>query len=228
MLREAGVDSSVSVSRSVAALIGAGYSPGMSAISVNVGALATEICVMHRGEIIYMVKHSIGGEDFDKAVKQFIFEQGDVNISLAVAKSIKERLGAVWKGKPNDSIDIEGTLSLTGNMLHMNVTTEDIVGVFEKPVQLLLNAIVDAIKHIPNDIVEAVFENGIILTGGGAEIYGLDVLVEKVLGVSVTKPDNAEDCVARGLSRINGFLSSRINEKNITAQLYSLYESSKK
>jgi len=230
MLEDAGVDTSVSVVRSVAALVGAGYSPAMSVLSVNVGALCTEIALLHKGEVLFTSNERIGGEDFDRAVKKFIFEQGDVNISLVVARAIKEKLGAVWKGKPNDSVDIEGTLSLTGNRLKMNVTTEDIVGVFEEPLQKLILTVVNAIKRIPPEIVEEVFENGIVLTGGGAELYGIEMLMSKVLGISVTKPDGAIDCVAKGLSRINAFLPMRlkIKNKNITSQVAKYYEMSKK
>ena len=230
MLESAGVAMSFTVTRSVAAIIGSGYSPTMSVISVNIGAMSTEIAILHKGNVFYTTRSQIGGEDFDKAVKQYVLEQGDVNVSLLVARSIKEHLGAVWKGKPNESIDIEGTLSLTGSKLKMTVSTEDIVGVFEAPVRRLIEAIVDAVKKIPAEYVEDIFENGIVLTGGGAELFGLDKLLSKVLGINVTKPDAAIDSVAKGLSRINGFLSPRIKagNKNITAQLAKYYEESKK
>ena len=230
MLGDAGVDVAFSVARPVAAIIGAGYSPSMSVISVNIGALSTEVAVMHGGKVIAMKRASVGGEDFDRAVKQYIQDQGEVSISLIVARAIKERLGAVWKGKANDSLDIEGTLSLTGNKLRVNVTTEDIVGVFEEPLQRLLMAIAEVVKQIPTESVEAVFANGIVLTGGGAELYGMDMLMSKVLGISVTKPQGAIDCVAKGLSRINAFLPdrSKVAGKNITDQVSKYYEMSKK
>ena len=229
MLSSAGVDTSVSVSRSVAALVGAGYSPSMSVISVNVGAQSTEIAVLHKGKILDASRAMIGGEDFDKAVKQYVLDQGDVNISLSVARAIKEKLGAVWKGRPNSSIDIEGTLALTGNKLRMNITTEDIVGVFEQPLEKLILAIVGVIKGIPKDAVEDVFKNGIVLSGGGAELFGIETLMEKVLGISVTKPDGAIDCVAKGLSRINSIIPPRMRvaNKNITSDLASIYENGK-
>jgi len=230
MLESAGVDSAVAVARSVAAIIGAGYSPMMSVISVNIGAQSTEIAIVHKGEVIHLSRSPIGGEDFDQVVRQYILEQGDVNVSLQVARAIKERLGAVWKGRPNESIDIEGTLSLTGNRLRISVSTEDIVGVFEEPLKKLINAIIDAVKKIPADMYPDINENGIILTGGGAELYGMDMLLSKVLGISVTKPNGAIDCVAKGLSRINGFLPMKLygNNKNITYQVAKYYESSKK
>ncbi len=230
MLAEAGVTTSVAVARPVAALIGAGYSPSMSVISVNIGAMSTEVAVLHKGEVLFTVRENIGGEDFDKAVKKYILDQGEVNISLIVARAIKEKLGAVWKGRPNDSIDIEGTLSLTGNKLRMSVSTEDIVGVFEQPLQKLIMVVVDAVKRIPLDVVQDVFANGVVLSGGGAELYGIETLMAKVLGISVTKAVDPIDCVAKGLSRINSFIPSKgkINGKNVTAKVAEYYESTKK
>ena len=77
---------------------------------------------------------------------------------------------------------------------------------------------------------EAVLENGIILTGGASELYGLDILLSKVLGISITRPEGAIDCVAKGLSRINGFIpiKTKLSGKNITAQLALLYSAAKK
>ena len=229
MMHEAGVTDCYSVNRAMAALIGAGYSPLMSVISVNVGASATEVIIIYRGQIIYAAREEVGGEDFDKAVRNYILEQGDVNISLSVARAIKERLGAVWQGRESESIEIEGTLSLTGNKVKMSVTTEDIVGVFEKPVHKLLLAIAEGVKKIPIDMVEEIFENGIILSGGGSLIYGLDVMASKVLGIPVTQPEEPLDSVAKGLSRINSYIPMRIrsNNKNITMQIAKYYESRK-
>ena len=229
LLNEAGVERCLSVTRPVAALIGAGYSPDMSVISVNIGAANTDIAIFNKGNVIHSRRFDVGGENFDKAVKQYVLDQGDVNISLSVARAIKEQLGAVWSGRPNDSIDIEGTLSLTGNKIRMNVTTEDIVGVFEEPLQLVIKAIVDAIRVIPSDMVEGIFANGIVLTGGAAELYGIEQLLSKVLGISVTKAQNAIDAVAKGLSRINSFIPmrSKLSGKNITSQITKLYLDSK-
>jgi rod shape-determining protein MreB len=226
MLSNAGVSESFSVNPAVAALIGSGYSPMISAVSINIGAAFTEIAVLHKGEILFTSREQIGGEDFDTAVKQYIFEQGDMTVSLLVARAIKERLGAVWQGRESASIDIEGTLSLTGNRVKMSVSTEDIVGVFEKPLQKLLLTVANAIKKIPLDCVKDVFENGIILSGGGAELYGIDSIMSKVLGIQVTKAVSPIDSVAKGLSRINTFIpvKLRLNGKNITSQIAKFYE----
>ena len=109
----------------------------------------------------------------------------------------------------------------------MSICTEDVVGVFEQPLKKLLLAVANVIKKIPADKVDEIFENGIVLTGGGAEIYGLDVMMKKVLGISVTRPARPIDSIAKGLARINTFvpLKMRGGAKNITSQLAKLYES---
>lgn len=229
MLNSAGVDEVLFVKRPIAALIGAGYAPTMSVVSVNVGASSTEIAVIHKGKILSLVREQIGGEDFDKAIKDHILEQGEMNVSILVARTIKERLGAVWQGRPSESIDIEGTLSLTGNKIKMSISTEDVVGVFESPLQKLLYAIAGSVKKIPVDCVKDIFENGIVLTGGGAELFGLETMIEKVLGVNVTKPDSPIDSVAKGLSRIHSFIPQKhgSNGKNISEKLAKFYEAKK-
>ena len=208
-------------------MIGAGYAPTISAVSVNIGAASTEIAVLHKGKIIFAQRENVGGEEFDKAVKDFILEQGDMNVSLLVARMIKERLGAVWQGKESESVDIEGTLALTGSHVKMSISTEDVVGVFEKPLQKLLLAVANVVKKIPSDYVTDIFENGIIISGGGAEIFGLDKMMSKVFGISVTTAQNPSDCVAKGLARINSIMpmKMRSNEINVTAKLAKYYES---
>lgn len=229
MLEEAGVQEYFSVKPAVAALIGSGYSPCISAISVNIGAASTEISVFHKGTVLFNVREQVGGEDFDKAVKEYILEQGGMTVSLLVARTIKERLGAVWQGRESESIEINGTLSLTGNKIKMNMCTEDVVGVFEKPLQRLLLTVANAVKKIPLECVEDIFENGIILSGGSSEIYGLDIMMSKVFGISVTKASSPIDSVSKGLARINAFmpLKVRSNGKNITNNLAKYYESKK-
>ena len=226
MLAESGVTDVFSVNRAAAALIGAGRSPLENIISVNVGAFSTEIVVFHDGDITYSTKANVGGEDFDKAVKQYIFEQGEVNVSLSVARAIKEKLGAVWHGREEETVEIEGTLSLTGNKVRLTISSEDIVGVFEKPLHKLFIAIAEAVKKIPLDQIESTFKNGIVLTGGGSMIYGTDIMMSKVLGITVNRPEYADDAVAIGLSKISRMVSckGRGVKKNITSELAKYYE----
>ena len=229
ILDDAGVSDCYALNRAVAALIGAGGSPLQSVISVNVGASYTEIAVMNNGQVIYAHREAVGGEDFDRAVKQYISDRGGVNISLSVARSIKEQLGSVWHGKEEENVDIEGTLALTGNKVRMTISSEDIVGVFEQPLHKLLMAVAEAIKNIPLDSVEKTFKNGIVLTGGGAMIHGMDLMMGKILGISVRQPVDPINSVARGLSIINSKIpvKGRSSKKNITDSVATYFKDSK-
>lgn len=226
ILSDAGISECYAVNRAAAALIGAGGTPNQSVISVNVGASSTEIAIFHNGNVTYTARENIGGEDFDRAVKQYISDQGGVNVSLSVARAIKEQLGSVWHGKEETSVEIEGTLSLTGNSVKMTIASEDIVGVFEKPLHRLLMAVAVAIKKIPLDQVEEIFKNGIVLTGGGSMIHGLDLMMSKVLGIPVRQPFDPIDSVAKGLSIINTKIPVKRKgaKKNVTNLLSSYYK----
>ena len=225
MLEEAGVSESYSVNPALAAMIGAGYAPTASAVSVNFGASHTEIAVIHKGEIILTVRENIGGEDFDRAVKEYIYEQGGMTVSLLIARTIKERLGAVWQGRPSDSIEIEGVLALTGNEVKMTISDEDIVGVFERPLQKFLSVVATTVTKIPGDIAAEILKTGIILTGGAADIYGLDVMMERVFDIPVIRPYNPIDSISRGLARINTFIPVKYkSDRNISEQISKLYE----
>lgn len=230
MLTAAGVEECFFVKRAIAALIGAGYSPSISAVSVNVGASATEIAVLYQGDIIYSRSCAIGGEDFDEAVSRYMLEQGELKISLQDARAIKEAIGAVWEGLNAPPINISGTLALTGNTIKMSVSSEDILGVFEAPLHRLLSAIADAVKKIPTDYVEEIFANGIILSGGGAKLFGLGKMISNVFSIDVSLAKYPTDCVARGLVLANSFMpiKMRSNGKNVTANLKKYYNNSTK
>ncbi|MBE6635163.1 MAG: hypothetical protein E7617_03020 [Ruminococcaceae bacterium] len=230
VVSEEGVKECFFVNRAIAGLIGAGYAPSISAVSVNVGAAKTEVAVLYQGTVIYSKTVDIGGENFDIAVQSYILKHGELNISLMDARAIKEGIGSVWEGRDASPVTITGTLALTGNKIRMAICSEDILGVFEEPLRNLLAAIADGVKKIPIDYVEEIFANGIVLSGGGASLYGLDKMISKVLGIKVIMTKNPEDCVSRGLSLINGFLpiKMRSNGKNITGQLARHYKSSNK
>ena len=111
----------------------------------------------------------------------------------------------------------------------MTISSEDIVGVFEKPLHRLLMAVAQAIKSIPLESVEKVFKNGIVLTGGGAMIHGMDLMMSKVLGVSVRIPADPIDSVAKGLSIINTRIpvKGRATKKNVTDIVSEYYKENK-
>ena len=226
ILEEQGLKHSFFVNRAVAAFVGAGYSPLVNAVSVNIGAASTEVAILYNGEIIYSATEKIGGEDFDEAVKEYILKQGELKISLVDARAIKESIGAVWEGRQSEPITISGTLALTGNTIKMTVSSEDILGVFEAPLYRLLSAIANGVKKIPTDCVEEIFTNGIILSGGGSKLYGLDKMITNVFNIRATVATNPEDCVARGLAAIGVRLPAKVKTygKNITPKLSKHYK----
>ena len=233
ILHSAGVKECFFVNRAMAAVIGAGFIPTMSVCSVNIGAKRTEVAILHKGEVVYSASKPIGGEDFDLAVQEYILKNGELNIALQDARKIKESIGAVWEGRCSEPIDVTGTLVLTGNRIHMSINTEDILGVFEKPLYELLNAVAIPMRRLEAKYIDAVLENGILLTGGGAELFGLDKMMRNVFKLPVSTMKAPDDLVARGLAAIASFLPVKMRHegKDITekiGELYTEYQSQKK
>lgn len=228
LLSEGGCEECFFVNRALASVVGAGFAPTMSVVSVNIGASLTEIAVMHNGKIIYSASEEIGGEDFDEAVRSYILKNGELNISLIDARAIKESIGAVWEGREAEPITVSGTLALTGNRIKMSIGSEDILGVFEPPLHKLLSAVAEAVKSIPTEYAMDILDNGIVLSGGGAKLFGLDKMMKNVFGISAVTMKDAEYCVARGLMAICNFLPSKIRSagKNITDKVAGYYTKS--
>ena len=90
-------------------------------------------------------------------------------------------------------------------------------------------AIAVAIKKVPPDSIKKTFKNGIVLTGGGAMIHGLDLMIEKVLGISVRMPADPLDSVAKGLSLVNMKIpvKGRANKKNLSDSISTYYKDTK-
>ena len=86
-----------------------------------------------------------------------------------------------------------------------------------------------AIKKIPLDQVEKVFKGGIVLTGGGSMIHGLDIMMEKVLGISVKQPSDPIDSVAKGLSIVNSKIpvKGKAGKKNVTSDISRYFKETK-
>ncbi len=225
ILHGAGVTECYFVNRAMAAIVGSGFIPTMSVCSVNIGAKRTEVAILYKGAVVYSATEDIGGEDFDLAVQEYILKNGELNISLQDARAIKESIGAVWEGRNAEPIEVTGTLALTGNRIHMSINTEDILGVFEKPLYDLLNAVAVALRRLEAKYIDAMLENGVVLTGGGAQLFGLDKMMRNVFKLPVSTMKDPDDLVARGLAAIASFLPVKMRSegKDITAKIGDLY-----
>ena len=154
-----------------------------------------------------------------EAASKYGYAQGAFNVNaVAQAKAVIEvhemfRSTAILQGADLANGFMGGCVDF------MNATLED--------KKAGAKNIANAVKKIPVNAIEAVLENGIVLSGGGAELFGLDSMMAKVFEIPVTKANKPIDCVSKGLARINSFIpvKTRMNNKSITSMLSKYYNS---
>lgn len=184
----------------LAALYGAGMNVGASALVVTVGSNKTDILAVHRGRCVHIDSTDAAGDMFDDAIVSYIQRKYRVRLSVRNAEIVKNRLGTVWSemNTPTQRIDL-GVKDSYGNQKVITVTSDEMFTILEEPTAALMEAICRAISCLPLESVKDIFDTGILLTGGMANLDGLDKMIFGVTGVRCRKIDDPGDAVIRGM-----------------------------
>ena len=108
------------------------------------------------------------------------------------------RIGTVWTGTPQRSLELGG-MDPYGNRKTVKISSEEMFSILEEPTALLVESVCKAITSLPLESVKGIFDTGILLSGGGAKLEGLDKMIAGVTGVRCRRVEQPEDAVARGL-----------------------------
>lgn len=188
----------------LAALVGNELDPGMGAIVVDIGAARTDILVMARGRIVYKKTQKVGGNDFDTAIMEYVRRMHKVDISPETAETVKKKVGTVWIGDEKRAVEVSGRDLTNGDYCTVRIVSEEMFTALEEPTATLIEGICTAITRIPPDLVREVFDTGILLSGGTAQLEGLDRMISGVTGVNATPMNDPIHTVARGLAILAG------------------------
>jgi rod shape-determining protein MreB len=185
----------------LAAAIGAGIPVAQSNgnIVVQIGAGMTEIAVISLGSIVMIKSIRIGGADFDKAIAHEIRKNYGVSVSLDTAQYIKEHLLDLRRSQQKKTIQVKVKDLVTGYPKEIMVEADKVLSSLEKPLKSITQAIQEFLEEIPAELASDVIDKGVILTGGGAKLLGLDFCLTQVIGVPVSLSERAELCVIQGV-----------------------------
>lgn len=185
----------------LAAAIGAGIPVAQSNgnIVVQIGAGITEIAVISLGSIVMIKSIRIGGADFDKAIAHEIRKTYGVSISVDTAQYIKENLLDLRRSQQKKTIQIKVKDLVTGYPKEIVVEADRVLSSLENPLRSITKAIQEFLEEIPAELASDVIDKGIILTGGGAKLLGLDFCLTQMIGVPVSLSEHAELCVIHGV-----------------------------
>ncbi|MDM5231732.1 rod shape-determining protein [Lysinibacillus pakistanensis] len=182
------------------AAIGAGmdiFQPSGNMV-VDIGGGTTDIAVLSMGDIVTSESIKVAGDVFDNDILQYIKKEYKLLIGERTAEAIKMTIGTVFKGGRNDSMDIRGRDMVTGLPRTITIQSEEIEHALHESVAMIVQSAKNVLEKTPPELSADIIDRGVIITGGGALLHGMDQLLIEELKVPVFIAEQPMDCVAIG------------------------------
>lgn len=188
----------------MAAAIGAGLAieePAGSMV-VDIGGGTSEVAVISLGGIVTSKSVRVGGDVFDNAIINYIKKKYNLLIGERTAENIKIKIGSAYPVDDSESISIKGRNLLNGLPENIEISSEEVREALSESLDLVIGAIKETLEKTPPELAADIIDRGIMLTGGGALLKGLDQLVRYETGMPVKIADAPLDCVAQGTGMV--------------------------
>ncbi|MGD6778405.1 rod shape-determining protein [Sutcliffiella horikoshii] len=182
------------------AAIGAGmdiFQPSGNMV-VDIGGGTTDVAVLSMGDIVTASSIKMAGDKFDAEILQYIKKKYKLLIGERTAENIKIEIATVFPGGRNESIDIRGRDMVSGLPQTITVKSDEIEQALRESVQVIVQAAKSVLERTPPELSADIIDRGVILTGGGALLHGMDQLLAEELKVPVLIAEQPMDCVAIG------------------------------
>ncbi|MFZ5352951.1 MAG: rod shape-determining protein [Bacillota bacterium] len=187
----------------MAAAIGAGLPVGepTGSMIVNMGGGTTEIAVISLGGIVTSKSIRVAGDKEDEAIVSYIKRSYNLAIGERTGEEIKINIGSAYPGSIEGRMDIKGRDLISGLPKTVNVSSEEVMEALREPISQIIDGIKSTLEKTPPELAADIMDRGIMLSGGGALLHGLDSLVRKETGMPVHVADNPLDCVVMGTGK---------------------------
>lgn len=184
----------------VAAAIGAGIDiTGPEGVMViDIGGGTTDIAVISLGSIVTSTSVKIAGDKFDDYIVKYIRKKYKLFIGDRMAEKLKKEIGTAFTGEESLKALCKGRDLVTGLPRTLEITSEEILEALEEPINVICEATHGVLEKTPPELAADVGETGIVITGGGAYLRGLDKRIEKKTGIRTWIAPEADFCVAKG------------------------------
>ena len=187
----------------LAAAIGAGLPVGepTGSMVVDIGGGTSEVAVISLGGIVSSRSVRVAGDSFDAAIVAYVKKHFNLLIGDRTAEEIKFAIGSAHPYQNEGSMSVRGRDLITGLPKNVDISAAHIREALAESVQVVIDAIKQTLEDTPPELAADIIDHGITLTGGGALLRGLDVLINKVTGMPVYIAENPLDCVALGTGK---------------------------
>ncbi len=184
----------------MAAAIGAGLpvAEATGSMVVDIGGGTSEVAVISLGDIVTSRSARVAGDNFDEAIIAYIKKRYNLLVGERTAEDIKIKLGSAYPYDGEGAMDIKGRNLMDGLPKSVEITSEEVREALADPVNQILDTIRSTLDKTPPELAADIMDHGIMLTGGGALLRGLDKLIAGETKMPVHIAENPLDCVVDG------------------------------
>lgn len=211
---QAGAAKTTLIEEPIAAAIGSGIDitePSGNMI-VDIGGGTTDIAVISLGGMVVNRALKVGGDDFDDAIIRYIRKKYNVMIGERSAEELKFTIGSAYKRDSEVFQEIRGRNLLTGLPINIKISSSDMLEALADPVREIMDTILNVLEITPPELSSDISTKGILMTGGGSLLYGIDKLIEEMTGIKVKIAKDPITAVARGTGKSLKWIESLANQ----------------
>ena len=202
---QAGAREAHIIEEPMAAAIGAGLpvDEPTGNMVVDVGGGTTEVAIISLGGIVTAKSIRVAGDEMDEAIVHYVKRSYNMMIGERTAEEVKISIGSAFPvGDGRDAMEIRGRDLVTGLPRTLKVTAEEVRSALADPVAAILEAIKVTLEKTPPELAADIMDRGIVMTGGGSLLKGLDRLVSKETGMPVHVSEESLLCVVKGTGKV--------------------------
>ena len=211
---QAGAREVAIIEEPIAAAIGAGIDIARPCgnMIVDIGGGTTDIAVISLGGTVVSTSIKIAGDDFDEAIVRFMRKKHNLLIGERTAEDIKIKVGTCYPKDTVETLDVRGRNLVTGLPKTVTVTSTETEEALRETTAQIVEAVHSVLEKTPPELAADIADRGIVLTGGGSLIRGLDELIESKTGINTMVAEDPMTCVAIGTGKYVEMLSGKLGE----------------
>ncbi|MCI9485532.1 MAG: rod shape-determining protein [Lachnospiraceae bacterium] len=192
----------------VAAAIGSGIdiSKACGNMIVDIGGGTADIAVISLGGTVVSTSVKVAGDDFDEAIVRFMRKKHNLLIGERTAEEIKIQIGCAFKRPELVAMDVRGRNLVTGLPKTITITSDETLEALREPAMQIVDAVHSVLERTPPELAADVYDRGIVMTGGGSLLSGLDALVEEKTGINTVIAEEPLTAVAIGTGKFIEFM----------------------
>lgn len=208
---QAGARQVAIIEEPIAAAIGAGIdiSRPCGNMIVDIGGGTSDIAVISLGGTVVSTSIKIAGDDFDEAIVRYMRKKHNLLIGERTAEDIKIKIGTAYRRPESMTLDVRGRNLVTGLPKTITVTSEETEEALRETTSQIVEAVHSVLERTPPELAADIADRGIVLTGGGSLLYGLEELIEEKTGITTMTAEDPMTAVAIGTGKYVEFLSGK-------------------